>query len=373
MPLMTHQKNNFDFLRLLFASFVIITHSYALTGMSGENDWLGKLTNGQTTFSYIGVMGFFSISGFLIFQSLTRSKNVIDYYWKRVLRIYPALLVVLLLTVLLAVIPYPYGVHHYLHNPSVKSYFLNNITLFRIQFSIDGLFQDTPVKGAINGSLWTIPYEFFFYIILSLLFLVKKGLEKYVLLTVLMFLLNLYFYKDAKPWTFLYLDSKYIIELGVFFVSGSVLAAFEIQKFSHQKTLCVIALVLMILSFNYLTFSIFKFFSLPMLVILFGLSSTKYLSDIGEKIGDISYGVYIYGYPVQQTLMHYFKFNALQLMICSLFITFILGFLSWHLVEKRALKLKNLNPALLFKPSVKGRPEQTNEKDIAKKQEIEIS
>lgn len=96
MPTEKH-ANNFDFLRLLLASFVIITHSYPLTGRE-EHDWLYQITNGQTLFSYIAVRGFFAISGYLIFQSMLQSKNIINYYWKRFLRIFPGLFIVLLLS-----------------------------------------------------------------------------------------------------------------------------------------------------------------------------------------------------------------------------------------------------------------------------------
>ena len=97
--------NNFDFLRLLFAVWVIITHSYPLTGQP-EQDLLWKITNGQTVFSYISVRGFFAISGYLIIQSLLRSNNLIDYYWKRILRIFPALFVVLLFSTIVCYFAY---------------------------------------------------------------------------------------------------------------------------------------------------------------------------------------------------------------------------------------------------------------------------
>lgn len=79
-------KNNFDFLRLLFAFFVIITHSFSLSGLR-ECDALCKITPNHINLSYLGVRGFFIISGYLIFQSLVRSKGLIDYYWKRILRL----------------------------------------------------------------------------------------------------------------------------------------------------------------------------------------------------------------------------------------------------------------------------------------------
>ena len=111
---MDYRKNNFDFLRLIFASFVIITHSYPLSGIK-ECDFICQLTFGQVSFSYVGVKGFFVISGYLIFQSLQRSENIFDYFWKRLLRLFPALIVVLFLTVILTLFVY-YGVTTFFFN-----------------------------------------------------------------------------------------------------------------------------------------------------------------------------------------------------------------------------------------------------------------
>lgn len=166
---MISRINNFDFLRFIFASFVIISHSYALSG-STEGDILSRITKSQMNFSYIGVHGFFIISGYLIFNSLLRCKGLADYYWKRLLRLYPALFVVLLLTVLLAPAVYE-GSVPYLHNKSVYSYIPQNLTLFFRQKGIDGVFESNPYKHSINGSLWTICYEFSMYIMVSFLFL----------------------------------------------------------------------------------------------------------------------------------------------------------------------------------------------------------
>lgn len=77
---MVSRANNFDFLRLLFASAVVITHSYPLSGML-ESDILSRMTSGQISFAYLGVKGFFIISGFLIFKSLLRCDNLLDFYW----------------------------------------------------------------------------------------------------------------------------------------------------------------------------------------------------------------------------------------------------------------------------------------------------
>ncbi|WP_213279602.1 hypothetical protein [Chryseobacterium indologenes] len=82
---MISRSNNFDFLRLVFASLVIITHSYALSGAT-QGDPLSQLTNSQMEFSYLGVHGFFIISRYLIFKSLLRCKGLLDYYWKKTVK-----------------------------------------------------------------------------------------------------------------------------------------------------------------------------------------------------------------------------------------------------------------------------------------------
>jgi peptidoglycan/LPS O-acetylase OafA/YrhL len=130
---MENRKNNFDFLRLLFASFVIITHSYPLCGIF-ECDWLCQITNGQVLFSYIGVKGFFVISGYLVFQSLQRSNNILDYYWKRCLRLFPALFVVLFLTVVLSPFVYESDIPFF-HNKSLLTYLPNNLSIYNIQYT----------------------------------------------------------------------------------------------------------------------------------------------------------------------------------------------------------------------------------------------
>ncbi len=342
-------KNNFDFLRLIFALSLIITHSYPLTGLSEwEYDWLSKITNGQATHSYIGVRGFFIISGFLVYQSLIKSNNLAEYFWRGVLRLYPVLIVGLLLTIVWAYFSYAGDLQSYLSNASVKSYLLNNLTLFKIQHSIDGVFQTNPIS-AINGSLWIIPYGCFFYILIGVLWFFRKWKPKYLLLFSLIFAIAIFFGKDQQTWRFLYLDAKYILELGAFFLTGSFLASIEVEKYNNKKILFFAGFSLFILSIKFYNFQIFQFFSLPLMIIPFGVASTLFLKDISSRIGDLSYGIYIYGYPVQQTLEYYFKLDSTTLMISSLLVVMILAYFSWHLVEKRALSLKRIQVSFSFK------------------------
>src|SRR5687767_7040212 len=176
-------------------------------------DWL---TNGQASFSYLGVRGFFIISGFLIFQSLNRSQTLLHYYKKRILRVIPALFFVLLLTVALGIFVYEYDPTSYLTNKHVWTYVPNNLSLFRLQYSIPGIFENNPYPSAINGSLWTIPYEFTFYILISFIFFLKKEHKRIIvfLIVALLFTGRFFFYEELKPYGFSMLWGSYFIDVG---------------------------------------------------------------------------------------------------------------------------------------------------------------
>jgi peptidoglycan/LPS O-acetylase OafA/YrhL len=100
MRLKERFQNNYDFLRIFAAFCIIFFHSFALLGKSAE-DPLFQLSGGQVHFSFVGLSIFFCISGYLIAKSAVKSPTVINYFWKRLLRIQPLLLVTCFFTIFL--------------------------------------------------------------------------------------------------------------------------------------------------------------------------------------------------------------------------------------------------------------------------------
>lgn len=340
---MNSRINNFDFLRLIFASLVVITHSYALS-KSLEGDILSRITNGNMELSYIGVHGFFIISGYLIFKSLLQCKNLVDFYWKRILRLFPALFIVLFLTVLLAPTVYENSVP-YLENKSVYTYIPQNLTLFFRQKGIEGVFKDNPYGNNINGSLWTICYEFSMYMIVSLLFFIRNFF--YIKIVVVLLFVSSYILNVFHPHFFygiffkMGLRSNNFYNLMCFFAGGMTLTYLNINK-KTENIIILLSLAVLIISLYFNISKYTNYFTLPLLVILIGKSSTLYINKIGETIGDTSYGIYIYSFPVQQALIYFFKFDAIVLMAFSLPLSVLFGCISWHLIEKKALEYKNI-------------------------------
>ena len=339
-------QNNFDFLRLLFAVFVIITHSYSLSGLK-ECDLLCRLSDEQTLLSYIGVRAFFIISGYLIFQSLLRSHSLTDYFWKRLLRLYPALAVMLLITICLAPIVYENPEVPYLLNPEVWTYVPRNLSLFFAQFKIRGIFENNPYPAVINGTLWTIHYEFFMYLMVALLWRIrhnKKALTYILAFTYVLLLLINVVILDLKKSYFTVLNTNALANLGFFFASGALLAVLDLGKSKHLKTLTLAAFIGICFSlFLSNSFYQLQFLFLPVLVIGFGLQKTPFISGLAARIGDLSYGMYIYGFLVQQVLVYYLKLSYAPLLFWSLLITSIFSYLSWHYIELKFLHFKKLD------------------------------
>lgn len=332
-------KNNFDFLRLVFALCVIITHSYTLTG-AAETDWLHTITNGQVFFSYIGVRGFFIISGYLIYQSIFRTGSIIDYFRNRCLRIFPGLAVVLLLTVIFSFFLYSGNLSSYLANKSVWTYFPNNIKLFRLQGTIQGVLETNPYKDDINGSIWTIQYEFICYILIASIFFFRKaGLYIVSALAAFFIICNIFFFDFFKPLTLIVFISN-VIDFSTFFFTGAFLAAINIVKVKQKNFVIIASLLVLIISIPLNIFRVTHLLFMPLAVVLIGISSTKYIKDLTSNFGDMSYGIYIYAFIIQQALVYFFKPGYTALTIYATLISIPLGYLSWKFIEKPALRLK---------------------------------
>lgn len=286
---------------------------------------------------------FFIMSGYLIINSLKFSKTPQNYLWKRLLRLFPALFFLLVLTLIWAV--FVYSGDNILKEKTFWTYLPNNLSLYNLQYNIRGVFESNPYPNAINGSLWSLCYEFTMYIFILLLFPFKnmKVLPYIVLAAFLIsyyclflrpnFLSNIYYALHLVP--------KQLYRLSTFFIAGSLLTFVNLKKINTLpvKAALAIALILSIV-FNFYTYT--SFILLPLLTILFGLSYSKVLNYFPHKFGDISYGMYIYGFPVQQSFMHFFDFTPTILTLFSLPIAAIFSYISWILIEKRAMTMKSL-------------------------------
>ncbi|MEF9478142.1 hypothetical protein OWR28_11025 [Chryseobacterium sp. 1B4] len=215
----------------------------------------------------------------------------------------------------------------YLKNTSVYTYIPQNLTLFFRQKGIDGVFETNPYKHSINGSLWTICYEFSMYVMVSFLFFIRE--KTFVKIVVILLFISSYILSIFHPY-FLYglfhklaLGSNHFYNLMCFFAGGMVLTYLNTNK-RTENILIILSFIVLVGSLYLNIFRYTCYITLPLLVILIGKSSTRYLNKVGEVIGDTSYGIYIYSFPIQQALMYFL--NWIQL--CCLYFHYRFQF-SW--------------------------------------------
>jgi len=277
-------------------------------------------------------------------QSERRMTSARGFLFNRFLRIYPGLWACLLFTGLLMPVIFLHFDRSNAENwSSAFSYVQNNWWQPRSQVGIAGLFQGIPREGDLNGSLWTLPYEIGCYVCLALAgwfgATAGRALPAWLLGAAL---LGLYCNDVLLPAHAVFFKSEGR-GLCAWFVCGSLMALLPESKLRSRLSGSVVAAVAAawLASFRLGVPSLIGPVSLTLIVLW--LSWNLPLKGFETKAGgDFSYGLYIYAYPVQQALafIGVVKFGVVVYFLLSLVIALALAILSWHTIEKPALRFK---------------------------------
>lgn len=340
MPSPEHHHNNFDFVRVVAAFCVIVSHQFALAGLR-EPSVLNVHSLGG-----FGVLVFFSISGYLVSRSWDADPHALRFLVKRFLRIWPGLAVVVVLAAfVLGPLVSNLPLRDYYSHPLIWEY-LKNLQ-FNLRDELPLSFVGNALPGAVNGSMWTIPIEVKCYGLLGLLGVV--GLLNCRWLITFLTTMTVVAYAVLEPrgdkmmaMMSLRPEQRFVLEFGLFFFAGVMFHKLDIE-FSAKRQRWALALCL---SGALLAYSLHRPFlalwlAIPMTILLVGTASTAFIRRAG-RFGDVSYGLYLYAFPVQQTLFWMYKDRLSWWMLLVLVSATTLGlaFASWHLVEKMALRLK---------------------------------
>jgi peptidoglycan/LPS O-acetylase OafA/YrhL len=334
---MKHRSNGFDVLRLLAAAMVIFGHAYPLTG----NVAPGLLANGIQT---IGVKIFFVISGYLITKSWQSDPNLYRFWLKRALRIMPGLTCLCLVTVfILGPLISTLGVADYLSNPGTGFYFWN-LLLYPI-YQLPGVFQGNIYGPAVNGSLWSLPVEVAMYIgvpvIVSRYVLIGKIATPLVAAGLL--LASIIFVRLSPrvvPIVFWGSSLTSTMDAAFYFYAGATFAVHRLERFASLPAAIAAFAIAAVVVNHYVWGELALAVVLPFTVIAIGITSITPLERMLHG-RDYSYGLYLYGFVVQQEVVHLLgPLTPLRNAILSLPIALLCSIVSWHLVEKQALSIK---------------------------------
>jgi peptidoglycan/LPS O-acetylase OafA/YrhL len=338
------RANNFDFLRLSLAVLVIYSHSYPLGAGSEVNEPLRRCTHGQVTFGAVAVDLFFIMSGYLIAASAERSNSFFDFLKKRVSRIYPAFI---LCAALMAIVVLPLSGGHFAATSTLAKLGEFSLQTLRLrEFHVDGTFGKNPYPGILNGSVWSIQYEFWCYIGVAIL--ASCGLLAKRAWTLALWLASIAISVafQSQGWI---LGGKFAgVLLGSpqlwarllpMYLAGVVFYLFrERMRFTGWTAALSIAALVVASALPLGWTAVFPFAG-AYLIFSIAFASWLPLQRVG-RFGDFSYGVYHYAFPIEQLLMQGFRRNVSPwlLFICATPLTIAAAIVSWYAVERRFLR-----------------------------------
>ena len=327
----TERRNNsFDFIRFVAAAAVLVSHHFALDGQPEPSvpvfrDSLGGLA----------VCTFFAISGFLISQSLSRSNEASGFFAARLLRIFPNLIVALLTTSLVMMLWFDNAENWRAH----IDYAVNNSMMMirGVQYTIPGVLENRPVPGP-NGSLWTLPYEFWMYVLLFACFRFRPSMRIGFVLAMTALCQGLWLFAEPGapvPWLPMAFLAGAFGKLGTFFFSGAIVAKYW-STLSRNRGVGIFAAVAGVAFSRFLLPTESALFALSFSLLLLLFCTADWLAPFG-RYGDPSYGIYIYAFPVQQLALIAVE-GFYPSMTMALLVTTLIGYATWHLFEYRCLE-----------------------------------
>ncbi len=329
------RRNALNAWRLALATTVILWHSWPLTGHRLPFPAYEGLL------AQVGVDGFFALSGFLITASWMRNPNLRDYFIARALRIFPGLWVCLAITAFV-IAPASVAIQGgsaagLMGSLKPVEYFLNNAVLNVFYAGIDGTPRDIPWPGIWNGSIWTLIFEFVCYIAVAILGVLGMLARRWVIPAAFAFFLCAAAYL-SYPVFAMETIPQMVARFALMFAAGALVYQYRdvLPARWSLVMICVGVLTLSGLTSNYRVIG-----ALPLAYVV--ITSGALIHDRRLTLrNDLSYGVYIYAFPIQQ-LMAVAGLADLKPFVFFLLaaaVTLPLAALSWFVVEKHAMSIK---------------------------------
>ena len=331
--------NNFSLVRIVMALAVLVSHGFflhsGLTSMEPLVAWTGYSLGEHA------VQVFFFLSGILVAQSFDRSGGLLDFTAARVLRIFPGLIVCVLIAAFVigpAATNLPFAV--YLTSPDVLKYVLRTASLATGSATLPGVFESAPAAGLVNMSLWTLKYEVVCYAGLALAGcagLFKTAWRPYAIAALAVFVAVLFIEPAKSIAQYTAVDNMRYF--AVFFASGVLAYLLRSVLVIHGGVLAVLlALFVATIGTRFGVLGAAAFLGYATLYVArWPLAALRALSNRY----DISFGIYIYACPIQQLLIgHFPEAGAVALILFAIAVTLPVALLSWLLIERPALRAR---------------------------------
>ncbi|MCF0131902.1 MAG: acyltransferase [Pseudobutyrivibrio sp.] len=338
------RHNNLNLIRLIAALMVFYMHSLILCNGVAVEDIFGKINMGKEYAGGTAVYIFFVISGFLICRSYERSATVKKYFKARFLRIWPLLAVVVTLITFVVGPLYTYFPLSYYFTCKYTWKFFISIFFICTWNYLPGVFADKIIPS-VNGSIWTIMYEVICYILVAVTgFIWKRHRIAAPVFTAILGCIHIAWkileYPSIGPISGDFISN--FAKLGMLFCVGMTYYLYR-EKIKLSWWLVLISVVGLEIGILFFDFPLFFALFGSYLVMFFSFSKTWKISQAYEKVGDLSYCIYLSSFTIQQIVCSIFnnEMNAYLNMIISLVICIPLAYISYRYFEAPLMKLKN--------------------------------
>jgi peptidoglycan/LPS O-acetylase OafA/YrhL len=343
------RANNIGTLRLIGALAVLFGHSFVLTEGVRFHDPVSDLTREVAGYGLglpgLGVAMFFAISGYLVTRSWLRHSSFVAYTEARLLRIYPALILAVALTVVVGLVLTDVGGMDFLTSKQTVEYATHDSTLIDLRYTLPGVFEDNPTN-AVNGSLWTLPVEMRMYIFVAIAGLLGVLRHRALFNVAAIAIVALYLARPDSP----LLADPVHARAAVFFLVGAALWVNRDWAPLTGAGAAGLAVAVALASFTGaydLAFAI----AFAYVILWLGFTDRVRMPNLAAH-GDLSYGTYLYAFPVTQVWVQILQpVSPWVVYVLSLVTVLPLAWMSWHLVEQSALRLKGRLRVPARKPS----------------------
>jgi peptidoglycan/LPS O-acetylase OafA/YrhL len=333
------RHNNFDVLRLVAALSVILSHAFLLSENSQAHDPLMILTGGQCVLGVAGVFVFFTISGYLVTQSFATTPLPLVFLAKRGLRIFPGLILCLVACVfVIGPLVTRLPLSDYFSRRAPYLFLLHNAALYVHDNRLPGVeFWPGNIGGIVNGPLWSLPCEALMYLMVFILG-VARLLSLPAALALLAAGIGCVWFRIVDPWG------------GAFWLLPFFAAGFCCYRLRGpgliSRRAAMLAAAGLALSIPAQLFLVaFPLFGSYLVI---WLALNRRLQPLpAARFGDLSYGLYIYGWPLEQCVVYFSGGRAAwwQVFLISLLLAAAAAFVSWHAVESRCRWRTRRRPA----------------------------
>lgn len=327
------KSENLHLMRFVAALMVILSHAFIISTGTQKGEWFIELTNVQLSMGNFAVAIFFLCGGYLISMSMEKSKTAVKYFEARIIRLIPPLFFVVFLLIMAGGLFTTLPAAQYYTSAGTWKYLLNSV--FLLVHNLPGVFENNPYLPTVNGALWTLPVEFLCYVLCFIAYKLGFMNKKRFLISVPLVIVG----TIAMIWlsTRIPAVGEVIRPVLLFYIGmGYWIYREQITLKLNYFGIAVIAFFLLF-ALNLGNIAMLFCFPYIMMTLWFGFGQCS--SKIG-KLGNYSYGIYLWGFPVQQAVVYLWgnTMNPYVNTLISIPIAMVLGIITYEITEKRFIK-----------------------------------